>query len=86
MGLYATGGDLYGLDSNGDGQPCEGQEWGKVEQVGNGYAIRYKLVPWEVECPTVAESFTIAEYKDVAQTIDRIEVILDTKEGLICEA
>mgnify|MGYP006433830777 CR=1 FL=1 len=66
--------DAHGLDSDGDGQPYEGLTYGKVEHVGDGYLIRYKLVPWEVECPTVQESFTIAEYKDVAQTAVRDSV------------
>jgi hypothetical protein len=58
--------DAHGLDSDGDGQPCEGLEWGKVEQVTEGYAIRYELVPAEYECETVPEPFSIGALRDQA--------------------
>jgi opacity protein-like surface antigen len=58
--------DAHGLDSDGDGQPCEGLEWGKVETLGNGYAIRYDLVPAEYECETVQEPFSIDALRDQA--------------------
>jgi len=58
--------DAYGLDGDGDGQPCEGIQWGKVEQLGDGYAIRYELVPAEYECETVPEPFTLDALRDQA--------------------
>lgn len=51
--------DSHGLDSDGDGQPCEGLRWGKVEDLGDGYAIRYELTPTQFDCPTVESPFTI---------------------------
>ena len=51
--------DAHDLDADGDGQPCEGKEWGKVEKVGDGYYIRYTLTPAELECKTVQEPFTL---------------------------
>jgi hypothetical protein len=56
--------DPHGLDADGDGQPCEGLQWGKVEDLGEGYKIRYELVPAEYECATVQESFTIDALND----------------------
>jgi hypothetical protein len=53
--------DAHSLDADGDGQPCEGLEWGKVEQVADGYLIRYDLRPAEVECEIVPEPFTLTE-------------------------
>lgn len=58
--------DAHGLDSDGDGQPCEGLEWGKVETLGDGYAIRYELVPAEYECETVPDPFSIDALRDQA--------------------
>jgi hypothetical protein len=58
--------DAHSLDADGDGQPCEGLEWGKVEQLGDGYAIRYDLVPAEYECETVLEPFSIDALRDQA--------------------
>jgi len=58
--------DAHELDADGDGQPCEGLEWGKVEQLGDGYAIRYDLVPSEYECETVPEPFSIDALRDQA--------------------
>ena len=56
--------DAHALDADGDGQPCEGIQWGKVEQLGEGYAIRYELVPAEYECETVPEPFTLDALRD----------------------
>jgi hypothetical protein len=58
--------DAHGLDSDDDGQPCESLEWGKVEQLGDGYAIRYELVPAEYECETVPEPFRLDALRDQA--------------------
>jgi hypothetical protein len=58
--------DAHALDADGDGQPCEGIQWGKVEQLGDGYAIRYDLVPAEYECETVQEPFSIDALRDQA--------------------
>jgi len=58
--------DAHSLDADGDGQPCEALEWGKVEQLGDGYAIRYELVPAEYECETVQEPFSIDALRDQA--------------------
>jgi len=58
--------DAHGLDSDGDGQPCEGLEWGKVEALSDGYAIRYELVPAEYDCETVQEPFSIDALRDQA--------------------
>jgi len=58
--------DPHALDADGDGQPCEGLEWGKVETLGDGYAIRYELVPSEYECETVQEPFSIDALRDQA--------------------
>jgi len=58
--------DAHALDADGDGQPCEGLEWGKVETLGDGYAIRYDLVPAEYECETVQEPFSIDALRDQA--------------------
>jgi hypothetical protein len=58
--------DPHALDADDDGQPCEGLEWGKVETLGNGYAIRYDLVPAEYECATVQEPFSIDALRDQA--------------------
>jgi opacity protein-like surface antigen len=64
IGIITGQPDAHGLDSDGDGQPCEGLEWGKVEQLGDGYAIRYELVPGEYECETVSEPFTLDALRD----------------------
>jgi hypothetical protein len=66
IGIITGQPDAHGLDSDGDGQPCEGLEWGKVEQVAEGYAIRYELVPAEYECETVQEPFSINALRDQA--------------------
>jgi len=58
--------DSHALDADGDGQPCEGLEWGKVEALGDGYAIRYELVPAEYECETVPDPFSIDALRDQA--------------------
>jgi len=58
--------DPHSLDADGDGQPCEGLEWGKVETLGNGYAIRYELVPAEYECATVPEPITLDALRNQA--------------------
>ena len=58
--------DAHGLDADGDGQPCEGQEFAKVEEAGDGYYIRYTLQPAELECPTVQEPFTIDALREQA--------------------
>jgi hypothetical protein len=58
--------DAHALDADGDGQPCEGLEWGKVETLGDGYAIRYELVPAEYECETVPEPFRLDALRDQA--------------------
>jgi hypothetical protein len=58
--------DAHELDADGDGQPCERLEWGKVEQLTGGYAIRYELVPAEYECETVQEPFRIDALRDQA--------------------
>jgi hypothetical protein len=50
MQIISGADDPHGLDSDGDGQPCESLEWAKVEQVAEGYAIRYELMPAEVTC------------------------------------
>lgn len=60
--------DTHALDADGDGQPCEGLEWGKVETLGDGYAIRYDLVPVEYECEIAQESFTIDALREQAVT------------------
>jgi len=59
--------DAHALDADGDGQPCESLQWGKVEILGGGdYAIRYDLVPAEYECKTVPEPFSIDALRDQA--------------------
>jgi len=58
--------DAHALDADGDGQPCESLKWGKVETLGDGYAIRYELVPAEYECETVPEPFTLDALRDQA--------------------
>jgi len=58
--------DAHGLDADGDGQPCEGLEWGKVEVLGDGYEVRYELVPAEYDCKTVQEPFSIDALRDQA--------------------
>jgi hypothetical protein len=58
--------DAHELDADGDGQPCEGLEWGKVETLGDGYAIRYELVPAEYECEAVPEPFRLDALRDQA--------------------
>lgn len=60
--------DPHGLDADGDGQPCEGLRYGKVEDLGEGYAVRYELVPAEYDCPTVESPFTIDVLKAQAVT------------------
>jgi hypothetical protein len=66
VGIITGQPDAHELDADGDGQPCEGLEWGKVEQLGNGYTIRYDLVPAEYECETVPEPFSIDALRDQA--------------------
>jgi hypothetical protein len=66
MQIISGADDPHGLDSDGDGQPCEGLEWGKVESLGGGYEIRYELVPAEYECETVPEPFSIDALRDQA--------------------
>lgn len=58
--------DPHGLDADGDGQPCEGLRFGKVEDLGDGYFVRYELTPAEYECPTVSEPFFLAVLNDQA--------------------
>jgi hypothetical protein len=58
--------DAHSLDADGDGQPCEGLEWGKVETPVDGYAVRYRLVPWEYECEIAQEPFTINDLRGQA--------------------
>ena len=65
--------DANRLDSDSDGQPCEGLTYGKIEHVGDGYMIRYELVPREVECPAI-DPFTISGYQGVARKAIRDSV------------
>lgn len=58
--------DAHGLDADGDGQPCEGLEWAKVETLGDGYYVRYELTPGELECETVQEPFSIDALREQA--------------------
>jgi hypothetical protein len=66
IGIITGQPDAHELDADGDGQPCESLEWGKVETLGDGYAIRYELVPAEYECETVQEPFSIDALRDQA--------------------
>lgn len=58
--------DAHALDADGDGQPCESLKWGKVEQLIEGYVVRYKLVPSQFECEIVQEPFTISDLREQA--------------------
>jgi len=58
--------DAHELDADGDGQPCEGLHWGKVEVLGDGYEVRYELVPKEYVCETLPEPFSIDALRDQA--------------------
>jgi len=66
MQIITGADDPHSLDADGDGQPCEGLQWGKVETLGDGYAIRYELVPAEYECEIVQEPFSLDELRDQA--------------------
>jgi hypothetical protein len=66
IGIITGQPDAHALDADGDGQPCEGLEWGKVEALGDGYAIRYDLVPAEYECETVPEPFQLDALRNQA--------------------
>lgn len=57
--------DAHGLDADGDGQPCEGLQWAKVETLGDGYYVRYELTPGELECETT-EPFSINALREQA--------------------
>lgn len=58
--------DAHGLDADGDGQPCEGLRWAKVERLGDGYYVRYELTPGELECETTPEPFSIDALREQA--------------------
>jgi len=66
VGIITGEADAHALDADGDGQPCEGLRFGKVEDLGDGYAVRYELVPAEYDCPTVESPFTIDALRDQA--------------------
>jgi len=66
VGIITGAADAHALDADGDGQPCERLRLGKVEDLGDGYAVRYELVPAEYDCPTVESPFTIDALRDQA--------------------
>jgi len=66
IGIITDQPDAHALDADGDGQPCEGLRFGKVEDLGDGYAVRYELVPAEYDCPTVESPFTPDALNDQA--------------------
>jgi Excalibur calcium-binding domain. len=77
--------DAHRLDADGDGQPCEGLRWGKVEQLGpdtSEYFVRYELTPAEFECPTVGEPFTISALKSQAVTAAQDTIPYRTSSGI----
>lgn len=66
IGIITGESDAHDLDADGDGQPCEGLEWGRVEVLGDGYEVRYALTPQEYVCEAVPEPFTIDALRDQA--------------------
>ena len=70
MQIITGANDPHALDADGDGQPCEGLEWAKVERVTEEYTVRYSLRPEEITCPIVDEPISLQGIRDeiIAQT------------------
>jgi len=70
IGIITGQPDAHGLDSDGDGQPCEGLEVAKRETLADSVWVDYRLEPHRVRCVT-GHVFTFSDLK--AQTLAATE-------------
>lgn len=74
--------DAHGLDADGDGQPCEGLEWSKIERLGTGYEVRYQHEATEIACGGTVQPFTLGDLMDQAVTATRDSIAYRGDSGL----